>query len=185
MSARRTFIAMLRGVNVGGHRKIRMEALRSVCESIGLRSVQTHVQSGNVVFSTTDRNTETLATRIEAALANAFGFRPDVILRTLPELQEAIARSPFAAREGIEPSKLLVLFLARDPGDEVRGRVAQLPAGPEELHVSGRELYIYFPNGMGRPKLSMAAVERTLKVPGTGRNWNTVTKLAELASRLV
>jgi uncharacterized protein (DUF1697 family) len=95
-----------------------------------------------------------------------------------------MARSPFAKRSSIEPSRLLVYFLASDPGAEIRDKVLSLKTEPEELRMDGRELYIYFPNGMARPEMSWAVLERTLKVPGTGRNWNSVTQLLEMAERL-
>jgi uncharacterized protein (DUF1697 family) len=177
-------ISMLRGVNVGGHNKIRMEALRALYESLELRDPQTYVQSGNVVFRTEKGDLALLARRIEDGIETSFGFRPDVILRTSSELRDVIARNPFAARPSMDPSKLLVNFLTRDPGPEARDEVLKIKADPEELRIDGRELYIYFPNGMARPKLSWPAVERILKTPGTGRNWNTVTRLLEMAGSL-
>jgi uncharacterized protein (DUF1697 family) len=177
-------ISMLRAVNVGAHNRIKMDALRAIYESLGLRDPQTYVQSGNVVFRTDKRDLVALAKRIEGAIVQGFGFRPAVILRTSGELREVIARNPFAKRRGIEPSRLLVYFLASDPGAETRDKVLRLKTEPEELRMNGRELYIYFPSGMARPKLSWAVLEKMLKVPGTGRNWNSVTKLLEMAERL-
>ncbi len=177
-------ISMLRGVNVGAHNRIKMEALRKLYESLGLRDPQTYVQSGNVVFRTDKRDLVALAKRIEDAIERGFGFRSSVILRTSSELRDVIARNPFAKRSGIEPTKLLVNFLASDPGAEVRDKVLSLKIEPEELRMEGRELYIYFPNGMARPKMSWAVLEKTLNIPGTGRNWNSVTKLLEMAERL-
>jgi uncharacterized protein (DUF1697 family) len=177
-------ISMLRAVNVGGHNKIKMDALRALYESLKLRDAQTYVQSGNVIFSTDEMDIARLARRIEDGIERKFGFRPDVILRTAAEMREVIARNPFAKRRGIEPGKLLVSFLASDPGEEARERVRQMKCDAEELRVEGRELYIYFPNGMGRSKLSGAALEKTLKTPATGRNWNSVTKMMEMAEKL-
>jgi len=177
-------VSMLRGVNVGGHNKVAMQALRSLYASLGLLDAQTYVQSGNVVFRTKEKNLASLAAMIESAIERSFGFRPSVILRTISELRAAIAANPFATRSGIEPSKLLVTFLAASPSAEARQKALSIKADPEELHILDRELYIYFPNGMARPKLSMASVERALKIPGTGRNWNSVTKLLELAEKL-
>jgi uncharacterized protein (DUF1697 family) len=177
-------ISMLRAVNVGGHNKIKMDALRALYKSLKLRDPQSYVQSGNVVFKTEERDLVRLTKRIQKAIERTFGFRPDVIVRTSSELRDVIARNPFAARRGIEPSKLLVTFLASDPGPEARDNVLKLKTVPEELRMDGRELYIYFPNGMARPKLSWAAIDRNLKTPGTGRNWNTVTKLLEIAESL-
>jgi uncharacterized protein (DUF1697 family) len=177
-------ISMLRGVNVGGHNKIKMEALRALYESLRLRDAQTYVQSGNVIFRTDERDVSRLAKRIEDGIERKFGFRPNVILRTAAEMKEVIARNPFAKRRGIEPSKLLVTFLASDPGVEAREKILQIKCDPEELRIEGREVYIYFPNGIGRSKLSWAALEKTLKTPGTGRNWNSVTKILEMAEKL-
>jgi uncharacterized protein (DUF1697 family) len=177
-------ISMLRGVNVGGHNRIKMDALRALYESLKLRDPQTYVQSGNVIFRTDERDLVRLAQRVENGIERRFGFRPAVIVRTASELRDVIARNPFAKRRGIEPSRLLVTFLAGDPGPEARDQVRRMKTAPEELRIEGRELYIYYPNGMARPKLSWAALEKTLKTPGTGRNWNSVTKMLEIAERL-
>ncbi len=174
-------ICLLRGVNVGGHHKIKMDALRDLYASLSLRDPQTYVQSGNAVFLARDRNLVSLARRIEQAIERTFGFRSDAILRTVSELKRVIARNPFASRDGIEPSKLAVTFLAGEPTAEARGKLLAIETAPEELRIDGRELYTCFPNGMARPKLSWPLVERTLAIPGTSRNWNTVTKLLELA----
>jgi uncharacterized protein (DUF1697 family) len=177
-------ISMLRGVNVGGHNRINMESLRTMYESLGLRDAQTYVQSGNVVFRTTARDLVQLAKRIEVKIEQTYGFRPSVIVRSPSELREAIRRNPFAARRGIDPSRLLITFLATEPSLEARQKMLAIQADPEELRIEGREVYAYFPNGIGRAKLSSALIERTLKTPGTGRNWNTVTKLLEIAEKL-
>src|SRR6266702_3061262 len=177
-------ISMLRGVNLGSHNRIKMDALRARYESLKLRDPQTYIQSGNVIFRTEERNLAQLAKRIENGNEQKFGFRPQVILRTTSERRDVIARNPFAKRRGIDPSKLLVTFLAEDPGAEARDKVCSIKADPEELRIESRELYIYFPNGIGRAKLSLAAIERALKTPGTGRNWNSVTKMLEMAEKL-
>ena len=171
---------MLRGVNLG-KRRIKMDALRAVYESLGLENPQTYVQSGNVVFRTKERNLDRIAKRIEDAIERTFGFQSDTILRTAAELRDVIARNPFANRRGIEPGKLLVIFLAADPGAEARKKILEIKADPEEMFLDGRELYIYYPNGQARPNLNMAQVYRALKTQWTGRNWNTVTKLLEMA----
>src|SRR5437773_1814350 len=147
-------ISMLRGVNVGSHNRIKMDALRALYESLGLRDVQTYVQSGNVVFRTEEREFVRLAKRVEKGIERSFGFRPVVIVRTSSELRDVIARNPFATRPGIDPSRLLVTFFADDPGPEPRASILRIKADPEELSIHGRELYIYYPNGMARPKLS-------------------------------
>jgi uncharacterized protein (DUF1697 family) len=177
-------ISMLRAVNVGRHNRLKMEALRALYESLGLREPQTYVQSGNVVFRTKERNLIALAKRIENAIEQKFGFRAAVIVRTPSELRDVISKNPFASRRGIDPSRFLVTFLANDPGAEARAQVLKIKAEPEELRIDGREVYIYYPNGLTRPKLSWTTVEKILKTSGTGRNWNSVTRLLEIAERL-
>ena len=177
-------ICLLRGVNVGGHNKIRMDALRELCASLKLRGAETLLQSGNVVFQSDEADLGALGARIEKAIERKAGVQTNVILRTTSELRDAIAKNPFAARKGIEPAKLAVTFLARDADPDARAKLAALPPVPEELHLIGRELYTYFPNGMGRPTIKWPRVEKALAVPVTGRNWNTVTKLLEMAERL-
>lgn len=175
---------MLRGVNVGGHNKIKMDQLRAVYESLGFHDAQTFIQSGNVVCRLDKRDLATVGTRIEKGIERNFGFRPSVIVRTASELREVIVRNPFAKRSGIDPSKLLVAFLASSPAAGALDKVLKIQCAPQELRVSGRELFIYFPDGMARPTLPLATVERTLKISFTGRNWNTVRKLLELAEAL-
>ena len=177
-------ICMLRGVNVGGHNMIKMDALRALHESLGLLDAQTYIQSGNVVFRTTGRDLASLAKKIGDAIEKSFGFRPGVILRTPSELREVIARNPFAARTGIDPRKLLVTFLLDDPGTDARKKALSIKTDPEELRIVSREVYVYYPDGMGRSKLPAALIEKTLRTPGTGRNWNTVTTLLEMAEKL-
>jgi uncharacterized protein (DUF1697 family) len=177
-------ISLLRGVNVAGHNMIKMDALRALYEALELRDPHTYLQSGNVVFRTDERDLTVLARRIEDGIERRFHFRPDVIIRTTAELSDAIARNPFATRRGIEPGKLLATFLASDPGAEARKKVLKIKTDPEELSISGREVYIYYPAGMGRSKLSWIAIAKALETSGTGRNWNSVTKLLELAERV-
>lgn len=176
-------ISMLRGVNVGGHNKIKMEALRALYESLGLRGAQTFIQSGNVIFQTQERDLAKLSKRIEDAIEKKFGFRPSVVNRTSAELRDAIARNPFAPRRGIEPGKLAFVFLTGTPNPDARDKALKLDA-PEELRIEGKQAYIYYVNGMARPKLSWPAVERILQVSGTARNLNSVTKMLALAEAM-
>lgn len=177
-------ISLLRGVNLAAHNRIKMDALRALYESLGLRDVQSYLQSGNVIFRAPARDVARLPKRISNGIEETFGFRLDVIVRTSSELKDVIARNPFAARQGIDPSKFLVTFLAKDPGKEARDQILKIKTDPEELRIDGRELYIYFANGLARPKLSWAVIERTLKTSGTGRNWNTVRQLLEIAESM-
>jgi uncharacterized protein (DUF1697 family) len=175
-------VAMLRGVNVGPHNRIKMEDLRAVCGSLKLEKVQTYVQSGNVVFASSERNLDALAKNLEDALEKKFGFRPAVMLRTAADMRAVVKRNPFAKRD-FDPAKLAVMFLRSDLAAETRKQLEALNLGPEELKAFPRELYVYFPDGMGRSKLS-PAIDRIIKKTGTGRNWNSVMKLLEMAEAL-
>lgn len=177
-------ISMLRGINLGSHRRIKMDALRALYESLDLREPQTYVQSGNVVFKTRDDDYVRLAKRIENGIRNTFGFHADVILRTASDLRDVIARDPFRKRQDIDPSKLLVAFLGTDPGPQAREKILKMNIDPDELWIDGREIYIYFANGMARPKLSWTAMEKIVETSWTGRNANSVAKLLEIAESM-
>ncbi|HET6219781.1 MAG TPA: DUF1697 domain-containing protein, partial [Acidobacteriaceae bacterium] len=148
-------VAMLRGVNLGSYQKIKMDALKTLCASLGLRDVQTYIQSGNLVFREDGEDPGTLARRLEKAIEASFGFRPSVIVRTASELRKVIAKNPFAGRTGIEPNRLLVVFMDSAPTRQARDQLIGIPCAPEELRMNGREVYIYYPNGMAHPKIPL------------------------------
>jgi uncharacterized protein (DUF1697 family) len=177
-------ISLLRGINVVGAHQIRMETLRALHERCGCRDVRTHINSGNVVFRTAQRNFKPKL--IEDAVEAAVGFRPAVLLRTPAELRDTVRRNPFARRNDIHPSKLLVCFLAETPGKQGLAELAKLKSKdyPEEAHLVGRELFVYFPNGAGKSKFPWASLDRVFKTASTARNWNTVLKLLEIAEAL-
>jgi len=177
-------ISMLRAVNVGPHNRIKMDALLALYQSLKLRDAVTFIQSGNVIFRTDQRDTAAVAEIIRKGMEKKCGIRCGVMVRTTAELRAAIKKNPFAGRKGLEPKKLLVTFLAAAPEREACARALAIPAAPEELHIHGREMFVYYANGMARPKLSLASLERLLKTTGTGRNWNSVTKMLEIAERM-
>jgi uncharacterized protein (DUF1697 family) len=177
-------LCMLRGVNLGGHNRVKMDDLKALCKSLKLCEPQTYVQSGNVIFKTDQRDLAKLTKKLEAAIQKKFGFQSDVILRSTKELRDVVTRNPFAKRRDIHPGKLLVTFFSGDPGEEARKQVRAIKCDPEELFIEGREAYIYFPNGAGRSKLNWAVIPKTLKVQGTARNWNSVTKMLEIAEKM-
>ena len=175
-----TVIAMLRGVNLGGHNLIRMEKLRALCSACKFEKPQTYLNSGNAIFTTKETNLSAIGKRLEDAIEKELGFRPAVILRTASEMRDVIARNPFAKRKGLEPAKLAVIFFADSLAPETREHIEAIKVGPEEIHAFERELYIYYPDGQGRSKLTHAIIEKHLG-RATGRNWNTVTKLGIIA----
>ena len=173
-----TYVALLRGINVGGRAKVRMQDLRELFVSLGHGDARTYIQTGNVIF-TSSAAPARLAADIERRIADDLGLTVTVLLRTKEELAEVVAASPFAGRE-LDSSRVAVTFLADSPDQD---RVDQLdPAAfaPEEFVVSGREVYVHCPDGFGRSKLPN--FERKLGVAATARNWKVVTALLDLAS---
>ena len=169
------YVALLRGVNVGGARKLPMAELRTLLESIDLEDVQTYIQSGNVVFTAKKKVTPK---RLEAAIAEQFGIEPAVVLRTPEDLRSVVEHNPFPKAD---TGQLHVGFMASEPPKKSVAGLDGGPFAPDEFVVRGTELYLHLPNGMGRTKLP-PYLDRRLKVPTTYRNWRTITKLIELAA---
>lgn len=176
-----TAVALLRGINVGSTRSLPMKQLCELCEGVGLQRPRTYIQSGNVVFNAAKRDLAAAAARLEAAIEADHGFRPDVIIRTRDELAAAIEANPFADRGKSDPAKLLIMFLRSAPTVAVAKAIESVRRETEQLRLIGREVYIEFPKGVGKSKLSLAAVEKVLGIPGTTRNWNTTLKLLDMA----
>lgn len=174
-----TIVGLLRGVNVVGRNKLPMQTLREICESLKFDDPRTYLQSGNVVFRTR-RKPEAAAVALEEAIAARLGFRPAVIARTAAEIAATAEGLPGRFSGELDRSKLLVMFLAGEPAGDALAKIARLGL-PEQVEARGSHVYIYFPDGVGRSKLSTAVLERAFGGPMTGRNWNTVLALRELA----
>jgi uncharacterized protein (DUF1697 family) len=170
-------VSLFRGINVGGNHQVRMDELKALHEALGLRDVLPYIQSGNVVFQTDAADLADLRRQIEEDFAARFGFQSAVFLRTSAELQAIIDRNPFAGQENKASKWLVVVFLASPPDASAQDALLQAYAGPEEIFISGQEAYIYYPEGMGRSKLTGSLLEKKLKTLGTARNWNTVLEL--------
>ncbi|WP_170991126.1 DUF1697 domain-containing protein [Herbidospora galbida] len=167
------YVALLRAVNLGSHKKIAMPDLRAVCADLGHSDVRTYLQSGNIIFSTTEPVVEKVAQDLEEALAARLGLTTEAILRTADQMRALIDGCPI---EVSDPTKVSVLFLRDTPAT---GWVDGFDAGPfipEQMWTAGREIYFHLPNGTGRAKLP-PAVGRRLNTPATMRNWRTVTNL--------
>jgi uncharacterized protein (DUF1697 family) len=172
------YVALLRGINVGRARQVDMPRLREILTARGHREVRTHLRSGNVVLDSAMSEAE-LAADLEGAIEAEFGFAVPVVVRTGAELAAVVAGDPFPTLAA-DPARYLVTFLPRPPAPD---RVDALPPveGGGEYLVRGRELYLWLPDGIANTPLAAWKWDRLLGVSGTGRNWNTVTKLAEMA----
>ena len=174
------FVSLFRGINVGGHQQVRMDELKALHISLGLTDVVTYIQSGNVVFTGDDADVAQLARRIEDGFAQKFGFSTKVIVRTSAELQDIIAHNPFQDQPQKESKWVVVLFLATRPDSTALEDLQKSYDGPEEFYLLGQELFIYYPDGIGRSKLTAPLLDKKLKTTGTGRNWNTILQLQKI-----
>jgi len=174
---------MLRAVNVGRTSRIKMDPLRRVYETIGLEDVRTLLQSGNVVFRSRIEDRPQLVKRIGQEIERQLDLQVEVILRTLTEIASIVERGPVLSPRA-DMSKLLVMFLSSVPEAAAQAALAKWHKGPEMLEMRGPEIYLYYPNGIGRSKLSSAVIESKLDTSGTARNWNTLSKLLEVGRAL-
>jgi len=168
------YVALLRGINVGGHRKVRMEDLRAWVAAAGARDVATYIQSGNVVFAHPARSSTKLADELAAAIAKASKLEIGVVVRSVDEWAQVIARQPFA---DAEDAQLHVAFLAAAPPADALAALDATRFAPEAWRLVGRELYLYLPDGMGRSKLAAAIARPKALATATARNWRTVLQL--------
>ena len=174
------FVALLRAVNVGGTAKAPSAALKAAAEGIALQEVATVLQTGNLVFSA-DTTPDALEQRLEKAFADALGLKTEVMVRSAAEWSAIVDANPFPREAGSDPSHLLVMVMKREPLED-GVKALQAHPGPERIEARGRQLYIVYPQGIGRSKLNGAPGWNKLGCRGTGRNWNTVLKLAALSA---
>lgn len=177
------FVSFFRGINVGGHHKIKMNELKNLYETLGLKDVRTYIQSGNVVFTNDDFDVTHVQQQLIERVAQTFGFHVEIIVRTAAELQDIIAKNPFQGQPGKETQWVVVIFLATAPDNIAQENLLKTYVGPEEIFFNGKEVYIYYTNGIGRSKLSHSFIEKKLKIVGTARNWNTVLQVQEMLLR--
>lgn len=174
-----TFVALLRGINVGGNKMIPMADLRETLTGMGFADVKTLLQSGNVVLRAPARAPGKLEALLEKGIGTRFGFTPDLHVRTADEWRTIVEANPFPREGQRDPGHLLVTFfrMPLNPADVRKLQTAI--TGPERVRSDGRQLYMTFPDGIGTSKAALL-VDKMLGARGTARNWNTVTKLAAL-----
>jgi uncharacterized protein (DUF1697 family) len=178
----KSYIALLRGINVGGNNKLPMKDLATLLEKLGARSVKTYIQSGNAVFQHEEENGSQLSSRIGAAIKESHGFEPRVLLLELAEMEQAMAANPFPSAEA-EPKTLHLYFLASVPKNPDLQTLANLKRDNEEFRLIDKVFYLHAPDGIGRSKLAERA-EKALGVAATARNWRTVGKVMTMAKQV-
>lgn len=177
------FIAILRGINVGSGRKVSMADLKKLCGSLGLKNVQTYIQSGNLVFELL--NSEPileLEARLQKAFSETFGFEIPVLIRTSEEWAESIARNPFFMEENVDIERLHLTCLKELPSPELLEKIKAFQYLPDRYEIVGREVFVYCAAGYGKTRLTNSFFETKLKCLATTRNWKTVKQLNEMVN---
>jgi uncharacterized protein (DUF1697 family) len=175
-----TYIALLRGINLGPRNKIAMADLRELLEGLGLQDVRTHILSGNAIFSSSRRSPARLAADIELAIERSFGFDIAVLIRTREELAQVVEANPFPGAKG-DPSRCFALFLSENPDRRRIDRIDRAACAPDEFRLGDRVIYTWLPNRLQGSKVFALLSDKRLGVTTTNRSWNTTTKLLELA----
>ena len=175
----KTYIALFRGINVGGNNVLPMKELVARLESIGAQNVKTYIQSGNAVFQSQETNASLLQNKISAAIKKSHGFEPQVFLLKLEDMEKVVDANPFPEAES-EPKTLYVHFLASMPKNPDFAILESIKSERERFVLKDGVLYLHAPDGIGRSKLA-ANAEKLLGVPVTSRNWRTVRKIMDMA----
>ena len=179
-----TYISILRGINVGGQKLIKMNALRKSYENMGFRKVTTYVQSGNVIFKGNSFEIEELEQKISQQIEKDFGFEVPVIVLTTDKLKQVIDNNPLLNNKDKEVSFMHVTFLASKPDHFDHAQIEDKKQNGEEIFFTDMAVYLYCPNGYGRIKLNNNFLESKLKVGATTRNWKTTNELFKIAEQL-
>jgi len=174
-------IGLLRAVNVGGHNKVAMGDLRELLAGLGMQDARSLLQSGNLVFRSDGCTAKQLERVLEDAAAKHLGLKTEFFIRTANEWKALIAGNPFPEEAQSDPSHLLVIFMKEAPDRADVAALQRAITGRELVRAKGRHAYVFYPDGVGRSRLTIALVEKKLGTRGTGRNWNTVLKLGALA----
>jgi len=174
-------IALIRGINVGGHLPVSMSDLRDMLTHLGFESPRSLLQSGNLVFRCDARRGAGLEGLLEAEAEKRLGLRADFLIRSAKEWREVVARNPFRKEAERDPSHLVVMFLKSAAEAKNVKAVQAAITGSERIRGDGRQVYIVYPAGIGRSPLTNVLLEKKLGIRGTARNWNTVLKIAALA----
>jgi uncharacterized protein (DUF1697 family) len=177
-----TQIALLRGINVGGHKPVAMAELRDFITGLGFRSVKTLLQSGNLVFEAGSKSGSSLEKLLEQETVKGLGVAIDYMVRSAKDWAAIVEANPFPKEAKTDPGRLVVMCLKIAPAAKALKSLQESIKGPEFFRSNGKELYIVYPNGQGTSKFTGALIERTLNSRGTARNWNTILKLLALAS---
>ena len=174
------FVALLRAVNLASHNKVSMADLKALAEGCGLSDARTVLQSGNLVFGAKAKTSAALEKLLERALAKELGLKTPVVVRSAAEWRSALDDNPFPKEAKSDPSHLLLMPLKAKCDKVAVAELVKVIVGREQVKLSGQQLYLVYPDGIGESKLTSALIEKKIGVTGTARNWNTAQKIAAL-----
>lgn len=180
-----TYIALLRGINVSGHKIIKMAELKKMFEDIGFQNVKTYIQSGNVVFQTNESDIVELEKSIRKAIEETFGFEVHVKILIPEEIKAALTENPFLKDDSLDIKQHYFVFLDQIPSEENWNILKNLELKGEQMALFEKVLFVYYTNGAGQSKLTTNLIESKLKVAATSRNLNTTKKMMEMVNELI
>lgn len=178
-----TYVALLRGINVSGQKKIKMADLRAHLKTLPFQDIQTYIQSGNIVFEAESMSKQELASLIEQNIMQNYGFEVPVMIKTPKELENTLENNPFLKDPSKDSKRFYVTFLAQTPIAGLAKKLEEVDYSPEEYVLQKDLIYFFSPQGYGRAKMNNNFFEKKLKVAATTRNWRTIHKLLEMSAQ--
>ncbi len=179
-----TYISIVRGINVSGHKLIKMDALRQLCTNLGFQKVHTYIQSGNIIFQYKKTNPQILEKKIANAITEKFAFDVPVLVKEFDEFKQIVTSNPFVADKTKDVTHLHITFLASKPDLVHVNKMNDVQYLPDEFHLHNNAVYLYCPNGYSNTKLTNGFLENKLKTTATTRNWKTTNELINLADKI-
>ena len=177
------YIALLRGINVSGHHKIKMADLKLLCLDLNFQNIRTYIQSGNVLFQSEEKSNTKIAVTISEAIKNKYGYDIKVIVITKKDIKTVFSSNPFMENSTPDITKLCVTFLSNNPNSDGLDQLKDIAnKSDDEFKINGKFVYLHCPSSFAKTKLTNNLFERKLKVDATSRNWKTITKLMELSN---
>lgn len=177
----KTYILLLRGINIGGHKKIKMADLKNHLEELGFKDVETYIQSGNIIFKYTSENERSLAEKVELMITKKYGFEAKALVIIAEVFREIFDKNPYLPIKQNEIKQLYYTLLFDTPDPLNIKKLQEVDAQGDEFVFGESCLYFYYPNGYGNSKINNVVVENKLKVSATTRNWKTMNTLYEMS----
>lgn len=176
------YISILRGINVSGHKIIKMSDLKVLYEKLGFENVTTYIQSGNLIFESKLTSENEIIIKIEKAISDSYNYEVPVLVKNMNDMENIINNNPFSNQTNIDVKKLHVTFLSDNTENELIEKIKDYKSGNDKFIIDEKVIYLYCPDGYGNTKLNNTFFEKKLQIKATTRNWQTVNKLFEIAN---